>query len=61
MQSPTQDPRVTKGIAFAETVWWCLAKRILAIAGQHYGWTEEQERAAWELFLRPNDYRVVAT
>lgn len=61
MQTSNQDPRVTKGIAFAETVWWCLAKRILQIASQHYGWTEEQERAAWDHFLRGNDYKVVAS
>ena len=56
-QEPT-DARVTKGAALAEMLWWSLAKRIIKIAGEHYGWKDEQWTAASELFLRPNDYKV---
>ncbi len=52
------DPRVAKGAAFAEMLWWSLAKRIIKIAGEHYGWKDEQWTAASELFLRPNYYKI---
>jgi hypothetical protein len=50
--------RIEKGRAFAEIVWWSLAKRIVKIAGEHYNWTDEQWNQAYEIFLRPNDYSV---
>jgi len=53
------NPRVQKGKAFAELLWWSLAKRIVKLAGEHYKWDEEQWREASEIFLRPNDYKVV--
>ena len=52
------DPRIEKGKVFAELLWWSLAKRILSLAGDHYGWNDEQWREASALFLRPNDYKV---
>ena len=57
-QKDPADPRVAKGAAFAEMLWWSLAKRIVKIAGEHSGWTDEQWTAATELFLRPNDYTI---
>jgi hypothetical protein len=53
------DTRVEKGREFAERMWFSLAKRILKIAGEHYKWTDEQWEENINLFLRPNDYRVV--
>ena len=53
------DPRIQKGQAFAELLWWSLAKRIVKLAGEHYKWDDEQWREASEIFLRPNDYKVV--
>ena len=55
---PPSDPRVEKGRAFAEYIWWSLAKRIFRIASEHYQWTDEQMKSMSELFLRGNDYKV---
>jgi len=55
------DQRVLKGKELAEQIWWRLAKRIVEIAGELYGWSEEDWRNAGELFLRPNDYKVFIT
>ena len=52
------DIRAEKGRDFAERLWFSLAKRILAIAGEQYKWTDEQWEENINLFLRPNDYRV---
>ena len=49
-----------RGIQFAEQIWWSLAKRIVFLAGNLYKWDEVQWRRANELFLRPNDYRVIS-
>ena len=51
--------RLEKGRAFAEFVWWSFAKKIFAIAADHYKWSEEDCNRAREIFLRPNDYRVI--
>ena len=51
--------RVEKGRQFAEHVWWQLSKRILKIAGQHYKWNDDEWKDMTELFLRPNDYKVI--
>jgi hypothetical protein len=53
------DPRVTRGSKLVEMIWWSLAKRIVTIAGEMYGWDEEQWREVTSSFLRPNDYTVV--
>jgi hypothetical protein len=52
------DEDVQRGKKLAEQLWWSLAKRILKIAGELYGWDENQWRNAQEQFLRPNDYFV---
>ncbi len=54
-----EDPRVTKGKKLVELIWWTLAKKIVKTAGEHYKWDDEAWRDATELFLRPNDYKVV--
>ena len=59
MTTNTMDNRVEKGREFAERLWFSLAKRILKIAGDHYKWTDEQWEENINLFLRPNDYRVI--
>ena len=48
-----------KGIVLAEQVWWCLAKRIVFLAGNLYKWDETQWQDANEKFLKPSDYKVV--
>ena len=53
------DARIEKGRLFAEFVWWSLAKKIFLLAATEYKWTEEEAARARELFLRPNDYKVV--
>lgn len=53
------DARMTKGVEFAEQVWWSLAKKIVFLAGTLYNWDEDQWRDANEKFLRPNDYKVI--
>lgn len=58
MEPDTLDPRIEKGRAFAEYMWWMLAKRIFSIAAEHYGWDDDQRRENQELFLRGNDYKV---
>ena len=58
--SPHMDneQRIAEGIQFAEFIWWTLAKRIVHLAGELYGWNDEQWQSAQELFLRSNDYVV---
>lgn len=56
---PPLDPRVAKGAKLAEMLWWSIAKRILKIAGDTYGWNDQQWQTAQELFLRSGDYRVI--
>jgi len=53
------EQRIADGIQCAEFIWWSLAKRIVLLAGELYGWNEEQWQTAKELFLRSNDYVVV--
>ena len=53
------DPRVEKGQKFIEWIWYRLARRIVHIAGTHYGWNDEQWEDAQRQFLRPNDYKVI--
>lgn len=55
------DEDIQRGKKLAEQLWWSLAKRILRIAGEIYGWDENQWRDAQELFLRPNDYSVIVS
>ena len=59
MDTPPLDPRIQKGKQLAELLWWSLAKRIVKLAGEHFHWDDEQWREASEIFLRPNDYKVV--
>jgi hypothetical protein len=54
-----EDENVKKGIVLAEQVWWCLAKRIVFLAGNLYKWDETQWQDANEKFLKPSDYKVV--
>ena len=58
-KSHMEDLRITKGKALAEMIWWSLAKRIVKIAGEHYKWDDDQWKEATEIFLRPNDYKVL--
>jgi hypothetical protein len=58
-EQPPLDPRIEKGRTFAEFVWWSLAKKIFAIAAAHYNWSDEEADRAREIFLRPNDYKVL--
>lgn len=51
-REPPIDPRVAKGAEFAELVWYTLAKRILTIARDHYGWPPEKEAEMVTQFLR---------
>ena len=60
LMDPQQDPRVLRGKQLVEQLWWTLAKRIVRMAGDLYKWDDEQWRQATELFLRPNDYKVIA-
>ena len=53
------DYRVVKGKTLVEMLWWSLAKKIVKLAGEHYKWNEETWKEASEIFLRPNDYKVV--
>ncbi len=50
-----------KGVHFAEQFWFSLARRIVQIAGAHYKWTDEEWTEMMNLFLRPNDYKVIST
>ena len=54
-----EDERMTEGKRIAELIWWSLAKRIVRLAGEHYNWSDTEWRNASELFLRPNDYKVI--
>ena len=58
LEQEQEDPRVTKGKKLAELIWWSLAKRIVSLAGEEYGWDDEQWSTVGQLFLRPNDYFV---
>jgi hypothetical protein len=60
LMDPQLDPRVLRGKQLIEQLWWTLAKRILRTAGDLYKWDDDQWRQATELFLRPNDYKVIA-
>jgi len=51
--------RIEKGQKFIEWIWYRLARRIVHIAGTHYGWNNEQWEDAQRQFLRPNDYKVI--
>lgn len=53
------NPRVHRGLRFIEQLWWQLAKKVVKLAGELYEWDEEQWKEMQELFLRPNDYKVV--
>ena len=60
ISSRTMDTdHMKKGIEFTEQIWWSLAKRIVFLAGNLYKWDDERWREANELFLRPNDYKVL--
>jgi hypothetical protein len=53
------DPRVEKGKKLVEFLWFRLAKKIVKIAGETYGWDEEAWEEAQRIYLRPIDYKVV--
>lgn len=59
LDSVEKNPRVRRGIQLVEQLWWQLAKQIIKKAGEIYKWDDEQWRNMQELFLRPNDYKVV--
>ncbi len=59
LDSVEYNPRVRRGLQLVEQLWWQLAKQIVKTAGELYGWDEDQWRDMQELFLRPNDYKVV--
>lgn len=59
LDSPEYNPRVRRGLQLVEQLWWQIAKQIVKTAGELYGWDDEQWRDMQELFLRPNDYKVV--
>jgi hypothetical protein len=54
-----EEQRIQEGLAFAEHIWWTLAKSIVKKAGELYKWNDEQWATAQELFLRNNDYKVI--
>ena len=51
--------KVEKGREFAERIWFSLAKRILKLAGDLYKWDDDTWEENINLFLRPNDYKVI--
>ncbi len=53
------NPRVQRGLQFLEQLWWQLAKKIILMAGKMYEWSEEEWKDMQELFLRPNDYKII--
>ncbi len=53
------NPRVQRGLQFLEQLWWQLAKKIILMAGEMYEWSEEEWKDMQELFLRPNDYKII--
>ncbi len=53
------NPRVQRGLQFLEQLWWQLAKKIILTAGELCEWSEEEWKEMQELFLRPNDYKVI--
>ena len=59
VDSVEKNPRVRRGLQFVEQLWWQIAKQIVKTAGEMYGWDDEQWRDMQELFLRPNDYKVI--
>ncbi len=59
VDSVENNPRVRRGMQLVEQLWWQLAKQIIKKAGELYKWDDEQWRNMQELFLRPNDYKVV--
>jgi len=59
LDSIDKNPRVKRGLQFVEQLWWQLAKQIVKTAGELYKWDDEQWRDMQELFLRPNDYKVI--
>jgi hypothetical protein len=50
--------RILDGKQFAETIWWKLAKRIVEIAGELYGWDNDTWEEMQDIFLRPSNYGV---
>jgi hypothetical protein len=54
-----ENTRLENGIEFAELIWWMFAKAIVKKAGELYKWNDEQWIQANEIFLRPNDYKVI--
>jgi hypothetical protein len=61
MEAIVNNERVKKGRDFLEQIWWRLAKQIIQKAGILYNWKDEDYRTAGELYLRPNDYKVIVT
>ena len=53
------DPRIEKGKKLVEFLWYRLAKKIVKMAGEMYGWDEEKWEEAGRLYLRPGDYTVI--
>jgi hypothetical protein len=54
-----ESQRMKDGTAFAEHIWWTLAKSIVKLAGELYEWDTDQWNTVNEMFLRPNDYKVI--
>ncbi len=53
------DPRIEKGKKLVEFLWFRLAKKIVKIAGETYGWNEEAWEESQRIYLRPSDYKVI--
>jgi hypothetical protein len=52
------DDRLSRGVSFAEMLWFSLAQRIFRMAVDMYGWEPRQASELEEVYLRPNDYTI---
>ena len=53
------DSRVDEGIEMIQSMWYGTAIQIVNMAIRVYKLNSEQAKALKEVYLRPNDYRVV--
>lgn len=52
------DQRLTRGVGFAEMLWFSFAQRIFRMAVELYGWDTRRAAEMEEIYLRPNDYTI---
>ena len=52
------DSEVEEGIAMLESIWYCLAIKIVDLAIRTYEVPEEQAMALKDIFLKQNEYFV---